>query len=102
MKYRENVEALKKFIEKYRVYDFLVGLNIEFDHIRVQILGKEDLPFLNEPISMVRAKESKRGVMLETLTVEGSPMMSNGGNNRSLNLEQPPHSEKGRPNLPKT
>ena len=39
----EDVAILKNFIEKDRVYDFLVGLNAEFDQVRIQILGKEDV-----------------------------------------------------------
>lgn len=46
----------KRFVEKDRIYDFLAGLNIEFDAVRVQILGKEDLPSLNETIATIRAK----------------------------------------------
>ena len=49
-----------RFVEKERTYDFLVGLNMEFDAVRVQILDKEDLPSLNEVISIVRAEEGRR------------------------------------------
>ena len=34
----------QEFIERERVYDFLAGLNVELDQVRVQILGKEPLP----------------------------------------------------------
>ena len=46
------------------MYDFLVGLNVEFDQVRIQILGKEMLSSLNVVIFMVRAEESRRSVML--------------------------------------
>ena len=36
----EDAVVLKDFIEQDRVYDFLVGLNPEFDQVRIQILGK--------------------------------------------------------------
>ncbi|KAL5545583.1 hypothetical protein UlMin_005270 [Ulmus minor] len=39
MKCSSDATALKKFIEKDRVYGFLAGLNAEFDQVRVQILG---------------------------------------------------------------
>lgn len=72
----EDAVILKNYIEKDRVYDFLVGLNVEYDQVRVQILGKE-LPSLNETISIVRAEESRRGVMLEPApAIEGSAMAS--------------------------
>ena len=32
------------FIEKDRTYNFLAGLNVAYDQVRVQILGKDDLP----------------------------------------------------------
>lgn len=75
MKDPEDATTLRKFIEKDQVYDFLAGLNSEFDQVRVQILGKDEVPFLEETISMIQAEESRRGVMLETQNVEGSAMV---------------------------
>ena len=49
----EDAAILKSFIEKDRVYDFLAGLNVEFDQVRVQILGKDEIPTLNETISLI-------------------------------------------------
>ena len=71
-----DAAILKDYIEKDRVYDFLAGLNVEFDQVRVQILGKEEVQSLNETISLIRAEESRRGVMLEPQTVEGSAMVT--------------------------
>ncbi|PKU82965.1 hypothetical protein MA16_Dca021360 [Dendrobium catenatum] len=59
----EDVAIIKNFIKKYRVYDFLAGLNAEFDQVRVQILGKEETPSLNETISLIRAEESRRWII---------------------------------------
>ena len=56
MCYRQNVAILERFVENDRIYEFLVGLNAEFNAVRVQILGK-DLPSLNETISIIRAEE---------------------------------------------
>ena len=56
---------------------FLVGLNIEFDQVRVQVLGKEELPSMKETISIIWTEESRRiVVMLEPQLVEGSAMIS--------------------------
>ena len=52
----EDAAMFKRFVEKDRIYDFLARLNIEFDAVRVQILGKEDLPSLNETIAMIRTE----------------------------------------------
>lgn len=55
----EDVAIFKNLIEKDRVYDFLARLNVEFDQVRVQILGREEVPFLNETVSLIRAEESR-------------------------------------------
>ncbi|RVW91351.1 hypothetical protein CK203_035401 [Vitis vinifera] len=60
----EDATILKNYIEKDRVYDFLVGLNDEFDQVRVQILSKE-FPTSNETIFIIQVEESRRSVMLE-------------------------------------
>lgn len=93
--------ALKKFIEKNRVFDFLAGLNAEFDQVRMQILGKEEFPSLNETIFMVRTEGSKRGAMLEALPSEGSSILPDGEIKPSMDqkpnfnkLEQPRNSNR--------
>ena len=53
----KDATILKRFVENDRIYDFLAGLNIEFDVVRVQILGKEDMPSLNETIAAIHAEE---------------------------------------------
>lgn len=44
MKDPEDATTLRNFIDQDRVYDFLAGLNSEFDQVRVQILGKDEVP----------------------------------------------------------
>ncbi|KAJ1400177.1 hypothetical protein SESBI_29737 [Sesbania bispinosa] len=75
----EDSAILKEYIEQDRVYDFLVGMNAEYDHVRIQILGKEKVPGLNEVIAIVRSEESRRELMLETPTTESSAMIVEGG-----------------------
>ena len=91
MKCPEDAAILKSFIEKDRVYDFLAGLNPEFDQVRVQILGKEETPSLEETISLIRAEESRRNLMLEKqTTMEGSAFVT-----------KKKHQEKRRNELPR-
>ena len=101
----KNYEAamiIKNFIEKDKVYDFLAGLNVEFDQVRVQILGKEELPALNKVISLIRAEESRRRVMLEPQNLEGSAMVTKGSNRQQqTSLEQLPTQKNGRTELSK-
>lgn len=88
MKNNDDAATLKAFIEKDRTYNFLASLNVEYDQVRVQILGKDDFPSLNKVISIILAKESKRGVMLEPKTIEASTMVENEGS-RGFKKDQP-------------
>ena len=83
MKCSEDVALHKRFVEKEQIYDLLAGLNSEFDAVRVQILGKEDLPSLNEVISLIRVEEGRRGVMLEAIFGESSALVSLKTHNQS-------------------
>lgn len=53
----QDAAILNRLIQKERIYYFLAGLNVEIDAVGVQILGKEDLPPLNETISIIQAEE---------------------------------------------
>ena len=64
MKYNDDATFLKRFMEKERFYTFLIKLNIEFDPIRVQVLGKEEILSLNETIAIIREEEERRGVVM--------------------------------------
>ncbi|RVW99623.1 hypothetical protein CK203_021454 [Vitis vinifera] len=72
----EDAAILKDFIEQDRVYDFLVGLNPEFDQVRIQILGKQEVPRVNEVVALIRGEESQRSVMLEPQTLDGSTIVA--------------------------
>ena len=71
MKCNEDAAMMLKFVERERIFDFFAGLNVEYDQVKVQVVGKEDLPPLNEVFSIIRAEEGKRSVMLDTPTTEG-------------------------------
>ncbi|KAL5813378.1 hypothetical protein ACOSQ3_024138 [Xanthoceras sorbifolium] len=73
-----DTTVVRKMLEQDRVYDFLAGLNMEYDQVRIQILGREEVPPLNVVISMVRAEESRRSVMVQSVHEEGSALASNG------------------------
>lgn len=70
------LQILKWFMEKDGIYNFLAGLNVEFDAVRVHILGKEDMSSLNETISIIRAEEGWRSVMLESHGEERSALVT--------------------------
>ena len=70
---------------------------MEFDQVRVQILGKEDLPSLNETISMIRVEEERRGVMMnETPIAESSVLLSTARNLKNSGMEHQPGADNWR------
>ncbi|KAG6741741.1 hypothetical protein POTOM_055019 [Populus tomentosa] len=66
----EDALILKNYVERQRIFEFLVGFNIEFDQVRVQILGKESLPSFNEVFSLIKVEEGRRIVMLDVPNTE--------------------------------
>lgn len=57
-----NTQALLQEKERYLIFEFIVGLNME---VLVQILRRETLSSLNEIFSIVQGEESRRAMMLE-------------------------------------
>ncbi|RVW20933.1 hypothetical protein CK203_109614 [Vitis vinifera] len=74
-KYANQLKALWQELDHYRS-DFLVGLNPNFDQVRIQILGKQKVPCFNEVVALIRDKESRRSVMLEPQTLDGSTLVA--------------------------
>jgi len=88
MSCKDDAVILKRFIEKERIYDFLAGLNAKFDSVRMQNLGKEDLPSLNETMAIIRTEEGRRSVMLETQINEGSALVAKGTSSKESEVSQ--------------
>ena len=86
----QDAAVLKDFIEQYRVYNLLVGLNPEFDQVRIQVLGKLEVPCFNEVVTLIRGEESRRSVMLKPQTLDGLALVSK--------IEYP---EKGKNDMPR-
>lgn len=57
------MQSSNKSVLKRRIYDFPTSLNFKFNAVRIQILGKEDFPSLNEVIVIVCVEEGMRGGM---------------------------------------
>ena len=79
MKNNDDATTLKTFIERERTYNFLAGLNGEYDQVRIQIFGQTDLSSLNKVISIILAEQSRRGVMLHLKPIEASALVANEG-----------------------
>ena len=71
---KQDNEALLQERERDRVFEFLAGLNVELDQVRIQILGKDPLPSLNETFALVRGEERRRSVMLENVSASESAL----------------------------
>ena len=98
----EDAAILKDFIEQDRVYDFLVGLNPEFDQVRIQILGKQEVLCFNKVVALIRGEESRRCLMLNPHNTDSSTMVVGSGNNSATNMERVLVSGNGRSSQPKT
>ena len=59
-----DVNHYKKTVEAHKIYKFLVGLNVEFDEVRGQIISRVPFLKINEVFTEVRMEESHRQVML--------------------------------------
>jgi hypothetical protein len=55
---------IKMMIEEERIYEFLGGLNSEYDLVRIHIFEKEPLSYLQEVFSYIQNEESHRSTML--------------------------------------
>ncbi|KAJ7950679.1 Retrovirus-related Pol polyprotein from transposon TNT 1-94 [Quillaja saponaria] len=71
-----DAASYKKVVDKERVYDFLAGLNLEYDQIRVQVLGRDPFPNLRQTYAYVHQEESRRIAMLHVVTRERSAMVA--------------------------
>ena len=60
----KDATMLQKFVEREMIFEFLIGLNVEFDQVWVSVLGKESSPILNEVFSIIWAEKGWRIVVL--------------------------------------
>ncbi|KAJ8752056.1 hypothetical protein K2173_001083 [Erythroxylum novogranatense] len=66
----EDASILKRFVERDRIYDFLAGLNLEFDAVRA--------------IAIILAEEGRRGVMVDTPSVDSSALVSKSSKEQNI------------------
>ena len=73
----KSAATLNSILERDRIVKLLAGLNTEYDQVRVQILGREKVPSLNEVFAVVQSEENRRIAMLGEISSEGSAMLTN-------------------------
>ncbi|XP_010266770.1 PREDICTED: uncharacterized protein LOC104604207 [Nelumbo nucifera] len=59
----KDAKAYKKLVSQQRVFAFLLGLNLVYEPIRVQILDSKDLPSVQEVYALVQSEESRKFAM---------------------------------------
>lgn len=88
MEWSEDAAVLKILIEKDHVYEFLAGRNPEFDQVRIQMLGNEATPSLEETISLILGEESRMSTMLEPQALENSALITKNESPHMLEKEK--------------
>ena len=68
----DDANHYKQTVEAHRIYKFLVGLNVEFDEVRGQIIGRVPLPKISKVFAEVQREESRRYIMLGKKSNSGS------------------------------
>ena len=69
--------------------------------MRIQILGKPEVPCFNEVVALIQSEESRKGFMLEPQTTDSSAMLAS-GNKLATNRNRGTTFEGGKNDQPKT
>ncbi|CAN1819859.1 hypothetical protein LINPERHAP1_LOCUS28873 [Linum perenne] len=92
----KDAKLFKRFIEKKRTLQFLLGLNQSLDDAKSRIMGTKPFPSLKEAFAEVRREESRRKLMLSSQKVPGE--------SSALAVQSKPRSDrnqsKGKEHLP--
>ncbi|XP_043705228.1 uncharacterized protein LOC122655043 [Telopea speciosissima] len=65
--------------DKFRVYTFLTGLNVEYDQLQSQVLSRSPFPTLKQAYSLIQLEDTRRSTMLPTTQPERSALIFSGG-----------------------
>ncbi|XP_043687765.1 uncharacterized protein LOC122638984 [Telopea speciosissima] len=69
--------------DKFRVYTFLTGLNVEYDQLRSQVLSRSPFSTLEQAYFMIQLADTRHSTMLPTTQPERSALISSRGNSSS-------------------
>ncbi|XP_056165308.1 uncharacterized protein LOC130137628 [Syzygium oleosum] len=87
-----DAAAFRKRVDKFRVFEFLAGLNMEYDQIRAQILCRVPFPTLEQSYAVIHLEEKRRSAMHQPVvpersalyTIAGSESRSRSGNDKQI------------------
>lgn len=71
-----DAPKIQKMVVKERMFDFLAGLSVEFDQIRIQVLGRDSFPTLKWTNSYIQQEEIRMNPMLHPATYNRSLMIA--------------------------
>ncbi|GAV57747.1 hypothetical protein CFOL_v3_01283 [Cephalotus follicularis] len=66
----KDVVAFQRYMDKLQVWDFLVGLNLEYDQVRFLDFCKDPFPTLQQAYNLIQHEESRRSIMLPSVTLD--------------------------------
>ncbi|GAV70800.1 hypothetical protein CFOL_v3_14298 [Cephalotus follicularis] len=58
-----DAATFQEWQDNHRLFDFLAGLNVEFELIRAQILSTKPLPSLEDAFSSIQSEDTRRAAM---------------------------------------
>ena len=73
MKCADDITTFNTFIQKQRLFQFLVGINDMFDKERRDLLNQEPLPSLQVAYATIRREIARRGIMTHVSSLGSSP-----------------------------
>lgn len=81
----QDVVAYNAKVKRTHIFEFLTGLNAEFELVRVHILSRDTLPSLNEIYAFVQSEDSRHSVMQQysPSTAERSALVTTSASQRS-------------------
>ncbi|GAV78634.1 UBN2_3 domain-containing protein [Cephalotus follicularis] len=68
--------TFQKDIEKEIVYDFLAGLNPDYDQVRVQVHGRDPFPTLEEAYNLIQHEERRHTSMMPFVQPDHSALVT--------------------------
>ncbi|GAV68914.1 UBN2_3 domain-containing protein [Cephalotus follicularis] len=83
-----DITSYTSWENEIRVYDFLGGLNMDFDQIRAHILSTDPLPSLESAFSIVHSEDIRRSAMHQSPSQERSALYSGNTNQRGGSIDR--------------
>ena len=90
MIHAEDITIFNTFIQKQRLFQFLVGIHDTFDKEKRDLLNQDPLPTVEMAYATIRREISRRGIMTHTSSPGKIP--SEIGSGLAVNAGRMPHS----------